>query len=263
VKDLVIIKLGGSVITDKNKKRSFNKKVARRLIGEIASAQNKLNFNLIIAHGSGSFGHPVAAKYKVQEGFKNKKSLRGFTLTKEAVYDLATKFFVEASKEINCAIVQLSDVTVATERKIVKFNTDSVEQLLGLGMVPVLYGDVVFDNKIGFSIVSADAIVSFLAKKLNAKKVIFVSDVDGVFDKNPKVYKDAKLIREINLTNFNEVISRLEGFNKKDVTGEMKGKLLSMKNELKEIDTRIIGGFLPGALKKVLLGANLGTRIVF
>ena len=83
---MFIIKLGGSVITDKSKKYSFRKEVADNL----SKAIKKSNKKVIIVHGAGSFGHILAKKYELNSGHKNDRQLRGFSLTHTMVQKLNT-----------------------------------------------------------------------------------------------------------------------------------------------------------------------------
>ena len=263
-RSLVIIKLGGSVITDKGRgKRVFRKDQVKRLAKEIFEARKKKDCDLIIAHGAGSFGHPLAVKYKLHQGYLGPESFKGFVLTKKAMYDLSLLVWREFSRAgLLACVVEPASHMVVSDGKIQKFDGRFIKLLVKRNIIPILFGDVVFDQKQGIAIVSADQIVSKLARMLGASKVIFVSDVEGVFDKNPKVYKDAKLIREINSKNYEEVLSKMHVHNKNDVTGEMKGKLMAIKNELEDMEVRIISGFIENNLRMLLLGGSSGTRIL-
>ena len=64
---MFIVKLGGSVITDKSRENSFKQEIANRLSREIKNANKKS----IIIHGAGSFGHILAKKYNLDQGFKS------------------------------------------------------------------------------------------------------------------------------------------------------------------------------------------------
>lgn len=122
-------------------------------------------------------------------------------------------------------------------------------------------GDDALDREKGIAVLSGDKTVAYLAKKFKAEKVIFVSDVDGVYDKNPKVYKDAKLIREINIKNFDRITNSMEVFNKNDASGEMKGKLLAIKERLLGQEVLLLNGFTDRALIKGLFREFMGTKI--
>lgn len=264
-KSLVIIKLGGSVITDKaSHKPIFRKKEVKRLVGEIVAAMKKKNFDLILVHGAGSFGHPVAKRYNIHKGYLGKESSRGFALTKKALSDLNQLFWQEClSGGLVSCVVEPSAVIESANGKIQKFDTAFIENLVRKAIVPILFGDAVFDSKMGFSICSGDAIVSYLARKFKASKVIFVSDVEGVYDKSPKLFKDAKLIPEVNEENFEGVLKSMVVHNKNDVSGEMRGKIIAAKNDLGGFKVRIINGLSPRTLEAVLGGNRVGTSILF
>jgi len=81
----VVLKLGGSVITEKAKPLTPNLKAVKRLAEEISDAKVT---SLVVVHGGGSFGHPVASMYKIAEGFADKGQLVGFSKTHEAMVSL-------------------------------------------------------------------------------------------------------------------------------------------------------------------------------
>lgn len=262
-KPLYIIKLGGSVITDKSKgKGAFRKQVVKRLVREIVEAKKKKEFELILVHGAGAYPHYLTTKYKLNEGFKGKKSAFGFSLVKNSLFKLNNLIWIECLKGgLNTCTVEPSAVIITRNGEIEHFDTTFVEGLLKLGIVPLLMGDDALDIEKGIAVLSGDKTMVYLAKKFKAEKVIFVSDVDGVFDKNPKVYKEAKLIREINSKNFNEIISSMVVFNKNDASGEMKGKLLAIKERLLGQEVLLLNGFIDRALIKGLFGEFMGTKI--
>lgn len=268
-KDLVIIKLGGSVITDKNQdKGTFRRKVVKRLAREIKAARNKEQFNLILVHGAGSFAHPIAKKYRLNEGYLSTESSKGFAETKIGVLELNLLVWQELERAgLKSCIIESGAVIKADASKIKIFDTEFIKYLLTKGIVPVLSGDVVIDEKMGFSIVSGDQIASFLAKKYKAKKVVFVSDVDGVFDKDPTIYRDAKIIPEINTSNYQNILKKMKTKNPSDVTGEMRGKILSIKKNLVGIRVLITSGQKRGNVLKSLVNNNksesFGTVINF
>ncbi len=267
-RNLVIIKLGGSVITDKSQKKGvFRKDVVKRLANEIKTAWDKQKFSLILVHGAGSFAHPIAKKYRLNEVYLDTQSSEGFAKTKIGVLELNLLVWQELARAgIKACIVEPSAVIKAQSAKIKKFDTKFIEFLLSQDIVPLLSGDVVLDQNLGFSIISGDQIVSFLAKKFKAKKVILVSDVDGVFNKDPKVYQNAKLIREVNTKNYKDIIDNIKMNNVSDVTGEMKGKILSVKKDLAGTKVIITNGLIKGNVLKSLLGnksESIGTIINF
>src|SRR3972149_7943927 len=74
----IILKIGGSAITDKTGELAAKTEIINRLAEEIKRADMD---NLIIVHGGGSFGHPTAAKYNIKEGLKEDSQKLGFSET--------------------------------------------------------------------------------------------------------------------------------------------------------------------------------------
>ena len=84
---MIILKLGGSVITRKDKnKPTLDPVNLDRIAQEIANANVD---QLIIVHGAGSFGHPYASKFEIGSEITDRteffRKKRGFTLTQNAV----------------------------------------------------------------------------------------------------------------------------------------------------------------------------------
>ncbi|MBI4092101.1 MAG: isopentenyl phosphate kinase family protein [Candidatus Levybacteria bacterium] len=268
MRNLMVVKLGGSVITDKLAKRGlFRKNVVERLAREIKIAKDRGKFSLILVHGAGSFAHPIAKKYRLNEGYIDTLSSEGFARTKIGVVKLNLLVWQELEKaNLAACIVESSAVIRASSGRIKELDTKFIEMLLAQNIIPLLSGDVVIDEKMGFSIISGDQIVAFLAKRFDAKKVVFVSDVDGVFDRDPARYKDAKIIPEINIRNYQNIIGEMKVKNESDVTGEMRGKILSIKRSLSGIKVLIVNGFVRENVLKSLVNnkrQNFGTVINF
>jgi len=261
---LIILKLGGSVITHKSSGRKMvNRKNLERLSLELSRAQKKEKFSIIIIHGVGSFGHIIAGKFKLNDGFKNKKQVKVIPLLRGDLEKLNTKVIKTLMEnKLNTMAVHPSSLWTLNNRRLKNANLDMIKNLLKLELTPVLYGDILTDSKLGFSILSGDQIVYYLAKKLNAVKVIVGTDVDGVFDANPKINKGAKLIKEINKHNVKQFC--VNASTAVDVTGGMGGKI----NELLKlanfgIESEIINISKQGILEKSLRGKKgIGTLIV-
>lgn len=265
MRKLVIIKLGGSVITDKSKPQGvFRRSVVDRLVREIKEAKSKENFDLILVHGAGSFGHPIAKKYRLAEGLIDKSSLVGLSLCRAEMLRLKSLILAEFTMVgISADIVDTSSVAQTNNKAISVFDLNKISALLAERVVPILSGDVVSDSKQGITILSGDAIVTYLALKFKAKRVVYVTDVDGVFDTNPKLNKKAKLIKEISVGNYKEVIGGFQSSGNSDVTGEMKGKIEILKKYLLGVEIFVVNGFGRNNLRDVLVGESVGTRIVF
>jgi len=220
----VILKLGGSVITLKEKPFTANEEAIRRLAGEIASSGVR---DLVIVHGGGSFGHPLAQEYDIHKGFKEERQLRGLAETHLAMEEL-NKLVVEALLAEGLPAIPLPPVScfLMEAGRIRSAFLDPLKAVLSLKAIPVLYGDVALDAERGFTILSGDQIVAHLALGLKAARVVLGVDVDGVFDKDPHEHPDAVLLEHLRPGDLKAV--KAGGSRTTDVTGGMRRKLEEM-----------------------------------
>ncbi len=256
--ELILVKLGGSLITDKNKPYTARPETIRRISQEIREALNEKSIRLIVGHGGGSFPHQSAAKYETQKGLINEKSAKGIALVQNDAAKL-NRIVVDALLEadVNAVSLQPSCSAIARGSRIRSWDMKPVEMLLELGMVPVPYGDVGLDEKQGCCILSTEEVISFLAKKLGAKRIILAGKTDGVLT------DDGQLLSEITEKNFSQIKKHLKGSDGKDVTGGMVHKVERMLEFAKDgIKSEIINGNKAGYVKRAILGeTGLGTRI--
>ena len=264
MKPLYIIKIGGSLLTDKSKTKSkFRKKIVSSIIKQIVEAKKPKNFNLILVHGAGAYPHFLTTKYGINDGFKGSKSAEGFVRIKNELFKLSNFLWEECLRQgLFVCGVQPSAVIFTENGQIRSFNTKLIDALLSMEIVPILMGDDSIDSKKGISVLSGDKIVAYLANRYKAKTVIFATDVDGIFDKNPKVHKDAKLIRVIDKNNFKKTLNGIEIHNVYDASGEMKGKLLAISRDLPNFKVQIVNGLKSGYVKRAIIGDRVGTLVI-
>lgn len=262
-KRLYILKLGGSVITfKKDNLKKIHAKNMERLALEIAEAKKKRIFSLIIVHGVGPFGHVIAKKFNLINGYKNKKQIEAFSNLGLDLLKLnygVVNFLIKSG--INAVPLQPAAGWMLNNGKIQANNLEIIKKMLELKITPVLYGDILMDTKKGFGILSGDRIVSCLAKKFKADRIIMGTDTDGLFDCDPQINKNAKLLKKVTRKNIKNLkIGRSTAI---DVTGGMKGKIEELLT-LADLGIRseIINISKAGILKKSLLeNKNLGTII--
>lgn len=179
---LIIVKLGGSLITDKSRRFSLNAEVVRRLGRELAEAVGRSGADLIVIHGGGSYAHPVAKEYSVSEGLRSRGGLRGFIETSRVVRMLCLDVLSNLIEGGLMAIsIPASSIFTTRSGRISTCNLEPVLSALRLGLVPITSGDVVFDRDLGFTVLSGDEISSYLAVRLRAKRLIFAMNVDGIY----------------------------------------------------------------------------------
>lgn len=261
---LVLIKLGGSLITDKNKAFTAHRKVIARLAREIELASKNFKGRIIIGHGSGSFGHTVAAKYKTQEGIINRNSLKGFPLVANAAKEINSIVMIEFLK-IGLLAVSFSPVSFieSENRKPHKCFTEPIKRALDLNLLPVIYGDVVFDaEKQGFCIFSGEKSLNLLASNLKGvfKKIsiIYCGETNGVYNALGEV------IPKITPNNFKSFVKDIKGSAGVDVTGGMLHKVEESLEIAKKLGIRtvIINGSIKGNLQKAILGKDITRTII-
>lgn len=217
-----ILKLGGSVITDKIHALSAKPKVIDRIAGELSNYEN----GLILIHGAGSFGHPIVKKYGIGLGHGDFRRI-GVSETKLALMEL-NSLVVRALKNRKIPSVPFmpSSFMTAEEGRLTSMGIDPLKGLLDTGYVPVLHGDLIPDSHWGVSVVSGDQMAVQLAKDLKASQVIFGCDVDGVFTSDPRLNHNAELVSEIRYSELEKWIATVGGSTETDVTGGMRGKLV-------------------------------------
>ncbi len=264
MKDLILVKLGGSLITDKTKPFTPRLDIIKRLAEEICRAREEKEIKLIIGHGGGSFPHKPAKDYRTDLGIIDKKSYKGIAAVQDAASQL-NRIIIDSLIEAgeNAVSVQPSSSFIAEGNVIKHWYLEPIEIMLKYDLLPVVYGDVAMDIRKGCSIISTEEILNFLARKLISKRIILVGVTNGVFDKDPNKHSDAKLIPEINSKNYLKIREYVGGSVGIDVTGGMLHKVDKMFELTKiGVETEIINGEIENNIKKALLGEKgLGTII--
>ena len=257
---MFIIKLGGSVITDKTREKTFKHKVMDALSESI----KKSGKQMIIVHGAGSFGHIIANRYLIQLGYNSLYQLKGVIQIRRDMTEL-TDAVIKSLVDLGVSALAFQTSAMVFEKNNeYSLCINPLRKALELGFIPVLSGDVVFTENKGFKIISGDAVANLIAKQMEINRVIFISNVDGLYLKNKDTQKDelANYLTTAELANIE--ISDFKIEDSEDVTGEMQGKLLEIKQLLKYVpEVIIVNGFYPERLASLRKGENyIGTRIV-
>ncbi|MGZ4931467.1 MAG: isopentenyl phosphate kinase [Halobacteriota archaeon] len=246
---MILLKIGGSVITDKAREKTIKEANVCMVAQQIANTKVP---KLMLVHGAGSFGHPQAIKY-LSEGF----SAQGIWKTHAAVCLLNTTLVNELqSKNVPALPVHPLDHVVVDRGKIVEFNLVALQLMLENNIVPVIHGDVVMDRSRRFSILSGDQLVSYLARMMLPQKTGVGTDVDGI------IYK-GKTIRHLTPANFERYRAGITGSDNMDVTGGMLRKVSELIDLAKlGIQSQIFDATKEGNIAKFLAaGDDLGTTI--
>ncbi|MFH0738090.1 MAG: isopentenyl phosphate kinase [Candidatus Micrarchaeota archaeon] len=241
-----ILKLGGSVLTDKAGYKKARPAMIKKLAGSVAAIWRKGIRDLVLVHGAGSFGHAVVIKHGIQEGITGAGHKLGFADTHASCSDLSS-MLVRALIENGAPAVSIPPAVIITlnNKRIARFDTKIVNDYLQAGYLPVLFGDMAPDSALGGYPCSGDQIVSYLGK--GAEMVILATDVDGVMDER------GNMIPLISKANFEAVSGHLKP-TENDVTGGMKGKI----GELLGLGTAsyIVNAKKPERIESLLFGKN-------
>jgi len=255
---MFLIKFGGSVITDKTKECCFKPEVVRRLAAEMKHA----NKEVILVHGAGSFGHILAKRYKLNDGYKEKKQLHGFALTHAMVQQL-NSLILASLHDQGIAAVSIPPHAMMTlsDHQPAHVEFSLFKEYLSSGFLPVTFGDVVLDGKLGFSICSGDLLMQLLAAEFKPEKVVFVLDEDGLYSANPKTDPKASFMEKATLADLEKLSTRSDAH--ADVTKGMEGKLEVIKKIAKEgIDTILLNGNIDNRLYDTLIGKKVRYTLI-
>ena len=233
-----LVKLGGSVITVKSRYRYFLQQTTRKIVHEL----KKIDDEIILVHGGGSFGHIKASEYQLS-GSPASSSRSGISIVHRDMMELDQRIIgvmlSESMPGIGMAPSSFPDPFIPP--------FDLIESYMKAGLFPVTFGDVYIRNG-NSGIVSGDDLMLALAIHFKPTRVMFLSDVDGIFDRNPKTHPDAELRKEVK---GNEAFE----LNREDVTGGM-GKKLGIMKKIAETGTTVylLNGRHPERIW------NMGTR---
>ena len=258
---ITFLKLGGSLITDKNKPHTARPEVIRRLAKEIKAYRTHSEDPLIIGHGSGSFGHMPAKKYNTRNGVYSQTDWAGFAevhAEATALNHIVISIFREEGLPV-LSFVPMNSVR-ADNGVVETWETSPINQALANNLIPVVFGDTVFDTTRGGTILSTEDLFVHLCTVFDEKPNILLAGLEeGVWQDYPK---NTNLIREIYASEADE--SFITGSASVDVTGGMQEKVRLMKKLLQEGKAKeavIFSGEIPGNLSKALNGEETGTRI--
>lgn len=260
---LLFLKLGGSLITDKDSPATPRPDVLRSLAGQIAQARlENPGLRLLLGHGSGSFGHVTAHQYRTQDGVRSPDEWHGFAQVWLQASRL-NRLIIEALHSVGLPAVTFapSAGAVASQRQVASWHLAPIRHALQAGLLPVVYGDVAFDKVLGGTILSTEMVFAHLAEHLMPQSILIAGIEPGVWEDFPAC---TRIFPEITHHNLEEISNRLMGSRSIDVTGGMATKvreMLALCKRIPGLQVSIFSGEEPDAIRQALLGERLGTQI--
>ncbi|XP_063153441.1 uncharacterized protein LOC134493096 [Candoia aspera] len=186
-----ILKLGGSALTQKNQLETLKTESVRRAAAVVSKLWEAGERRCIIVHGAGSFGHFQAREHGVALGTSGRSAAsdnlrQGLCLTRLSVTKL-NHLVTEQLISVGVPAVGISPFgTWKTACKnVTQAGIDAVKDVLDAGYVPVLHGDCALDSEQHCCILSGDTIIEILAKKFSPRRVVFLTDVNGIYSCPP------------------------------------------------------------------------------
>lgn len=258
----LFLKLGGSLITDKTAVEAVRPVVLKRVAQEIAQAYAQMpGLRLLLGHGSGSFGHVVAAHHGTRQGVQTAAEWRGFAEVSVTAARL-NKLVVEALQVagLPALTLQPSASVLCENGRLQTIAVEPIQRALAAGLLPVVHGDVAFDRSIGGTIVSTEEVMMGVAAQLPPRWLLLAGETDGVYDENGVV------IPQITPRNLPDIAAALGGSRGTDVTGGMVSKvegMLTLAMAQPGLRIRLFSGLTPGLLTRLLLAPEtaVGTEL--
>ena len=206
---MILIKLGGSIITNKERPLSARRKAIESILKQI----KKINEPKIIVHGGGSYGHYWSVKYDMHTK-PAKYDARGVAIVKNSMIEL-NKIILDIAVKNRINAYCLPPTDFMNGNKSIKNKILTMNDISKSGLIPITFGDALWFGQKKSYILSGDVIMTTIAKILKPRLSVFVLNVDGVYSN----LKTKKLIYDFKKEN--PTIS----INKMDVTGGMTRKI--------------------------------------
>lgn len=250
--ELVFVKLGGSLITDKRRESTVRAGTLRLLAEELhAVLTAKPDLRLLLGHGSGSFGHWEASRYNTRAGVRTPAEWRGFTQVSAAVLRL-NRIVVDTFTRADVPVLSLqpSASAVAEDGRLVSLALLPIQRALDAGLIPLVFGDAVFDSVRGGTILSTEDMFFYLTPLLRPARILLFGNAPGVLDDRRAV------IPLITPGTYAQVEPFLRGAGGVDVTGGMADKvthMMALVQAAPGLSVHILTGIESGNLTRALL----------
>ena len=257
----IFLKLGGSLITDKTQFEMIRADVLARVAHEIAAArQANPDLKILLGHGSGSFGHTHASQHGTRQGVQSAEQWAGFTAVSDSALRL-NRIVVKALLTAGIPAISISPSAsaIVSDGEITSMATESLTAALSAGLVPVIHGDVAFDQVRGGTILSTEEVMGYLVPILQPQAILLAGETAGVYD------AEGEVIPRITPLNFDEIKGALGGSRGADVTGGMAAKVqdvLDLAVARPGMQVRIFGGLEPAVIANLLQGKSLNSGTV-
>jgi isopentenyl phosphate kinase len=255
---MLLVKLGGSILTDKARLRSPRRAAIRRLARELIQIRQPL----LIVHGAGSYGHVLSRKYRLIEGGPSPSKRIAAAQVQADVKELDA-LVVHALIDAGFPAVSIAPSAVLSldDGRVSSVDITPFLEYASMGFTPVTFGDVVRDVRRGFSICSGDVMMLELARTFRPDRAVFAADVDGLFTADPKRHRDVRLLKAVRPDDLKRIA--FTSALRTDVTGSIEGKVRRMFEIADHVgECLIVNGNVKNRVRDALRGRRVvGTRV--
>src|ERR687884_806258 len=246
--NLILIKLGGSVITFKEKPLAANFEAIKHISYTLASVKTPI----ILIHGGGSFGHYWSVKYNMHSK-PDQYDSHGISIVHESMIALK-QIIVDSMIKVGMNPYTIIPSMFIYDDKPITKKIKELKPIVESSVIPITFGDVVYMENKMYSILSGDALMSLLSKFLRPSKVIFTLNVDGIY----KDMRNREILNELKNNNsirFSKVMQ--------DVTGGMRRKVSeALKISDIGIDVMMVNGLKPERIINAITGIGFEGTLV-
>jgi len=248
----IVVKIGTNVLT---KDDAIDAAYVRRVAAQISSLLASWRQVVIVSSGAIGMGAGRLDLDGKVKGMKMRQACAA--IGQPLLMQEYRKSFLRHG--VTVAQVLLT-VEVLNNRKTYLNLRNSIETLLGLGVVPILNeNDSVSTDEIGTAFGDNDKLSALVASKIDADLLIMLSDIDALYDKNPRKFPGAKPIRAVfEITA--DIVKNAGGKGSRYATGGMKTKLEAAKIA-SNAGCRIVlaNGRLKNVITRIIAGEEIGT----
>ncbi len=256
MESITLLKIGGSVITDKHTPYTAQIDVIRTIAREVKKTPKKL----LISHGSGSFGHTSASLYGGGKGYTDKWGIAKVAFDAREINHILMDIFIQ--EKLPAISLSPMSFLITKSGQVKQHVYEIIAAVLQQGLLPVVYGDVIWDTQWKSTIYSGEKILNNIATYLTmhgyfVEKIIQVCNTNGVYDSNKKT------IPFIEPKSWNEVKKLIKLSDVPDVTGGMLHKVEdAVRMADKGIETWIINGNDMHEIVRALAGEPIHGTVI-
>jgi isopentenyl phosphate kinase len=238
-KKLALIKLGGSVITFKNRPLSANKSAINGISRAISSLKE---IPVVLVHGGGSFGHYWSVRFGMHTRPGNYDT-HGISIVHESMITL-NQIITSSMIKNGMNPYSVCAMSLVSNDTPLKAKINQLYDMAQAGVVPVTFGDVIHISNGKYSILSGDVIMTLVAKILSPSKVIFAVNTEGIYNN----MEDKETIHEVKGSSIRTagLLGLTENQTFADITGGMRRKVEeALKISSTGVEVMIVNGLKP------------------